>query len=596
MTNALAHRGPDAEGFYHDSCISLGHRRLSIIDLSNAANQPFHDPDGRYVLLFNGEIYNYQELKNQLDHYPFQTSSDTEVLLAAFKEWGVDALKKLKGMFAFAVWDKQAETLCLMRDRMGVKPLYYYRDEQVLMFASEKRSLLASAYISKKLNRQAVVDFLSFQSTGYPDTMIQGIHALPAGSWLKIDRHHRAQDRYWKLSDIQPNHDMNPGQVQEKIFELLNESVSSRMVADVPLGAFLSGGIDSSAIVAMMSLLGKDKINTFTLSFTEKEYDESVYADTIAHRFGTQHQRHLLKPEDYVAQVSAALDAMDSPSMDGVNTYVLSSAIRKAGIKVAMTGIGGDELFVGYPGFMQYKKIMQRKAGFLLSAVGRKLMAGTMRMTQNDRFLRMADVVDLDSPHITELYPALRQVMSDRTISRLTELQPDHEDWKKILDEEFESVAGLGQFSEFSIAEYMGYTKQTLLKDADQMSMAVGLEIREPFFDHALVEFVLSLSDEMKYPHQPKQLLVDALDPLLPKAIVDRKKQGFVLPWEYWMKNELNGFCTNAIQEIAERDFINGPTLKKHWNDFLKGTGSIRWTELWLFVVLSHWMNKQGIA
>jgi len=154
----------------------------------------------------------------------------------------------------------------------------------------------------------------------------------------------------------------------------------------------------------------------------------------------------------------------------------------------------------------------------------------------------------------------------------------------------------LGQFSEFSIAEYMGYTKQTLLKDADQMSMAVGLEIREPFFDHALVEFVLSLSDEMKYPHQPKQLLVDALDPLLPKAIVDRKKQGFVLPWEYWMKNELNGFCTNAINEIAERDFINGPALKKHWNDFLKGTGSIRWTELWLFVVLSHWMNKQGIA
>jgi asparagine synthase (glutamine-hydrolysing) len=596
MTDALAHRGPDAEGFYHDPCISMGHRRLSIIDLSDAANQPFHDPNGRYVLIFNGEIYNYRELRQKLSNYPYHTSSDTEVLMAAFTQWGISCVDHLKGMFAFAVWDKTAESLWLVRDRMGVKPIYYFQENGLLAFSSEKRALLTSGIISKKINHKAIADYLSFQSSGYPDTMIEGIQKLKAGTWLKADRHSTETENYWRISHVKPNHGISRDEATQHLFTLMNNSVSSRMMTDVPLGAFLSGGIDSSSVVALMQLQGGSKINTFNLSFTEKEYDESAYADIIAKRFGTTHQKHLLNPNDYVAQVESALDAMDSPTMDGVNTFVLSTAIRKAGIKVALTGIGGDELFAGYPNFLKYRKIMMRKSGYMISVLGRKAAAKLLRQRKNDRYHRMASVLEIVNPSLSKLYPALRQVMSNDIIARLTSLKTDHQEWENILDTEVNSSSRLDFFSQYSIAEYLGYTQQTLLKDADQMSMAVGLEIREPFFDHELVEFVLSLNDELKYPHYPKQLLVETLDPLLPSEIVHRKKQGFVLPWEHWMRNELNNFCTQAIHSIAERDFINAMELKSLWKRFLEGDSSVRWTEPWLFVVLSHWLNKQEIS
>lgn len=595
MTDALSHRGPDAEGFYHDPCISLGHRRLSIIDLSNAAIQPFHDPQGRYVLVFNGEIYNYRELRATLNNYPYQTSSDTEVLMAAFIQWGIECVQHIKGMFAFAVWDKQTETLLLVRDRMGVKPLVYYIDDKKLVFASERRALLASGLVPPSLNKSALVDYLSFQSTGYPDTMIQGIEQVKAGHWMKIDRYAKQTEAYWRLSSIKPDLSISPKEAEQKLFDLMNSAVSSRMITDVPLGAFLSGGIDSSAVVALMQLQSNNRINTFNLSFTEKEFDESSYADIIAKRFDTQHQQYTLDPDQYLSQVGSALDAMDSPTMDGVNTYVLSTAIRSAGIKVAMSGIGGDELFAGYPGFLQYKKIMQRKSGYLLTLLGRKAAAGILRLSKADKHHRMATLLSVINPSIQNLYPAMRRVLSPDFIRDLTSLEQDQQKLKQFFDKEGMHHQGTHYFSEYSIAEYLGYTQQTLLKDADQMSMAVGLEMREPFFDHELVEFVLSLNDEIKYPTYPKKLLVEALDPLLPNEIVQRKKQGFVLPWDIWMKNELNSFCNTAINRIAERDFINANALKGIWKRFLSGDPSVRWTEPWLFVVLSHWLDKQAI-
>ena len=591
----MAHRGPDAEGFYDDPCISMGHRRLSIIDLSDAANQPFHDPTGRYVLVFNGEIYNYAEIKQELRDYPFQTSSDTEVLMAAFTTWGIDSVKKLKGMFAFAMWDKKQECLYLVRDRMGVKPLVYYHQDGVLLFSSERRSLLASDLIARKLNHFAVVDLLSFQSTGYPDTMVQNIFEVKAGTWIKIDRHHQETVAYWNITDVEPNHGMQRDEVQEKLFELLNKAVSSRMIADVPMGAFLSGGIDSSSVVALMQLQSGQQTSTFNLSFTEKDYDESVYADMIAHRFHTKHQKHLLRPEDYIGQVTSALDAMDSPTMDGVNTYVLSSAIRQSGIKVALTGVGGDELFAGYPGFIQYKNMVASKKGLMISGLGRKALSILLRSKRDNRSHRMASVLSVDRISIDHLYPAFRKVMSDYHIQQFTKLDTGRKGLQEMLKKDLVGTHQLEDFSTYSMAEYLGYTQKTLLKDADQMGMAVGLEIREPFFDHELVEFVLSLPDTIKYPHYPKQLLVESLDPLLPNEIVHRRKQGFVLPWEHWMRNELQSFCSDAINSIAERDFIRSQALQKHWKKFLKGDPAVHWTELWLFVVFSHWLNKQGI-
>jgi asparagine synthase (glutamine-hydrolysing) len=595
MTNAIAHRGPDAEGFYDEPAIALGHRRLSIIDLSGAANQPFIDRSGNYVMVFNGEIYNYLELKQQLSDYPFITSSDTEVLMAAFCKWGIDCVKLLEGMFALAVWDKRNETLWLARDRMGVKPLYFFRNDDAFAFSSENRSLLASSLITPSIDQQSMFEFLSLQSTGYPNAIISNIHQLQAGCCMKLTETASDTIRYWSLTDNRTTIDRDPVPIRKTLFDKMNEAVAKRMMSDVPMGAFLSGGIDSSAVVALMSLNSSEKINTFNLSFTEKEYDESGYAETIAKRFGTSHVKHLLRPEDFLDKVVAGLDAMDSPSADGINTFVLSGAIRAAGLKVALTGIGGDELFAGYPGFMRFYKLNNASAGYQLSYPLRKLASLLLNQSSSNRNKRLSELLAISDTSISNVYPIIRKIFSPDLIRQLVNTNVQQIGLEKMLKDELRSIEKFDLFSQYTIAEYMGYTQHTLLKDADQMSMAVGLEIREPFFDHKLVEYTLSIPDNIKYPQYPKQLMVEALEPLLPDEIVHRKKQGFVLPWEKWMRNELQSFCASQIKDLSQREFIKSEALLKYWNRFLKHDPSVRWMELWQFVVLGHWLNKNGI-
>ena len=595
MTNAIAHRGPDAEGFYDEPAIALGHRRLSIIDLSGAANQPFIDPTGNYVMVFNGEIYNYLELKQQLSDYPFTTSSDTEVLMAAFCKWGIDCVKALEGMFAFAIWDKHNETLWLARDRMGVKPLYFFRNENAFAFSSEKRSLLSSSLMNPHIDQQSLFEFLSLQSTGYPNAIISGIHQLQAGCCMKLTKSSSDTIRYWSLTDNRTTIERDPATIRKTLFDKMNEAVAKRMMSDVPMGAFLSGGIDSSAVVALMSLNSREKINTFNLSFTEKEYDESGYAETIAKRFGTNHVKHLLRPEDFLDKVVAGLDAMDSPTADGINTFVLSGAIRSAGLKVALTGIGGDELFAGYPGFMRFYKLNNASAGYQFSYPLRKLASLMLKQSSSNRNKRLSELLAISDTSISNVYPIIRKIFSPDLIRQLVDTNVQHTGLEKMLKDEMREIEKFDLFSQYSIAEYMGYTQHTLLKDADQMSMAVGLEIREPFFDHQLVEYVLSIPDNIKYPHYPKQLMVEALEPLLPSEVVHRKKQGFVLPWEKWMRAELQSFCASQIKGLSQREFIKGEALLKYWDRFLKNDPSVRWMELWQFVVLGYWLNKNGI-
>ncbi len=595
MTNAIAHRGPDAEGFYDDACIALGHRRLSIIDLSGAANQPFIGAAGNYVLVFNGEIYNYLELKKRLTDYHFSTSSDTEVLMAAFCKWGIDCVNELEGMFAFAIWDKHNETLWLARDRMGVKPLYFFNTGNAFAFSSEKRSLLASGLIDPSIDQQSLFEFLSLQSTGYPNAIIKNIHQLKAGCFMKLTPNQSETRSYWSITDKKLKIEGDDSTIRKTLFDKMNAAVGKRMMSDVPMGAFLSGGIDSSAVVALMSLNASDKINTFNLSFTEKEYDESGYADTIAKRFGTSHTRHLLRPEDFLEQVVAGLDAMDSPTADGINTFVLSGAIRAAGLKVALTGIGGDELFAGYPGFTRFYKLNNASAGYQLSYPLRKIASLMLEHSPSNKNKRLAEMLAISDTSISNVYPIIRKIFSPDLIRQLVNTDIRQTGLEKMLKTELSDIQQFDLFSQYSIAEYMGYTQHTLLKDADQMSMSVGLEIREPFFDHQLVEYVLSIPDHIKYPNYPKQLMVEALEPLLPNEVVHRKKQGFVLPWEKWMRAELQSFCASQINGLSQRDFIKGDALLKYWDRFLKHDPSVRWMELWQFVVLGYWLNKNGI-
>ena len=595
MTNAIAHRGPDAQGFYDEPAIALGHRRLSIIDLSVAANQPFIDPTGNYVMVFNGEIYNYLELKQQLSDYPFTTSSDTEVLMAAFCKWGIDCVKLLEGMFAFAIWEKRNEILWLARDRMGVKPLYFFRNENVFVFSSESRSLLASSLINSSIDQQSLFEFLTLQSTGYPNAIIKDIHQLQAGCCMRLTENTSDTIRYWSITNNKISIEGDDATIRKTLFDKMNQAVAKRMISDVPMGAFLSGGIDSSAVVALMSLNSSEKINTFNLSFTEKEYDESGYAETIAKRFGTSHNKHLLRPEDFLDKVVAGLDAMDSPTADGINTFVLSSAIRAAGLKVALTGIGGDELFAGYPGFMRFYKLNNASAGYQLSYPLRKTASLLLQNSASNKNKRLAEMLAISDTGISNVYPIIRKIFSPDLIKQLVNTNVQQIGLEKMLKDELKSIEKFDLFSQYSIAEYMGYTQHTLLKDADQMSMAVGLEIREPFFDHKLIEYVLSIPDHIKYPHYPKQLMVEALEPLLPDEIVHRKKQGFVLPWEKWMRNELQSFCAAQINALANRNFIKRDALLKYWDRFLRDDPTVRWMELWQFVVLGYWLDKNGI-
>jgi asparagine synthase (glutamine-hydrolysing) len=596
MTDAMAHRGPDADGFYTNDFIALGHRRLSIIDLSTAANQPIADHTGRYQIIFNGEIYNYRDVKKLLPDYPFSTNSDTEVLLAAYSKWGIDCLPYLKGMFAFVIWDSVEQVMFLARDRMGVKPVYYYANDNVFLFASELKGVLGSGIVPAKENKAAIKEFLSYQSVGFPESAIQGIVQLEAGSSITIRDNRISIKKYWDITAA-PTIDFDFGdklRVQQQVRQLLRNAVERRLVSDVPLGAFLSGGIDSSAVVGLMAEVGSGRPNTFTAGFEEKEFDESGYANIISRKFNTNHNQVLLKPAVFLDELTNALNAMDTPSGDGVNTYVVSKAIKQSGLTVALSGVGGDELFAGYPFFKQYLQLKRYASVWGPSKLlrwGAGLALGSSNKSQ-----RMKQLLNAPDASIRYFYPEFRRIISPKLLASLTTWD---ENRPTLLEEQLVKLpASLEKYpllSQVSIAEYTGYTQHTLLKDTDQFSMAVSLEAREPFFDHDLIEFVLAIPDKYKFPNYPKQLLVESLDGLLPDEIVHRKKQGFLFPWSVWMKKELRAFCESHLHKIAQRDFINGKNLLAYWQRFLNNDKSVRWMEIWLFVILEYWLEKNGI-
>lgn len=602
MTGAMAHRGPDADGFFIEESIALGHRRLSIIDLSTAANQPFTDRSGRYVMVFNGEMYNYREVRSQITDYSFHTNGDTEVLIAAYAKWGKDCLALFRGMFAFAVWDREKQELFIARDRMGVKPLYFYSDKDCLLFASEIRSILSTDLVERRLDPSALVDYFSCQSISYPHTPIQGIKQLEAGTWMAIRNGQIEKGVYWDVTDVQPNINLSDeAGVKKKIHDLLLQAVERRLVSDVPVGAFLSGGIDSSAIVGLMAEAGNSRPNTFNISFEEKNFDESKYAEIIAKKFNTNHTRILIKPTLFLEELENALNAMDIPSGDGVNSYVVSKSIRAKGMTVALSGVGGDELFAGYPIFGQYLQLHSRSAFWKIPPFFRRGMSALWAggSFSQGRKGRIQQLLRLPSVSIDQVYPIFRQILSPSLIRQLSHLS-DHAPVITAAGSELaaraEHINRLPLLSQVSVAEYLGYTQHTLLKDTDQMSMAVSLEVREPFFDQDLVEFVLAVPDRLKRPVYPKSLLVESLKPLLPDEIVFREKQGFLFPWEVWLRNELRAFCDRLLKNMAERPFIKGDALLAYWRGFLAGDKNIRWTELWLFIVLEYWLEKNQIV
>jgi len=594
LANTLAHRGPDAEGFFIDDRVALAHRRLSIIDLSETANQPLFDVTGRYCIILNGEIYNYREVKSSFSEYPFRTESDTEVVLAAYVEHGTDCLSLLNGMFALAIWDREQRELFVARDRLGVKPLYYSQTaDGVFVFASEIRAILDSELIPRHLSKNGLYEYLMYQSVYSPRTIVENIFQLPAGEFGLFRDSKFEKWPFWQIDKTTAYVDIDESEVKKNIKELLLRSVERRMVSDVRLGAFLSGGIDSSAVVALMSEVSEQPIDTFSVFFGEREFDESRYSNLIAQKYNTRHTGVVITPGDLLAELPSALKAVDSPSGDGINTYVVSKATKRSGLKVALSGLGGDELFAGYPNFLRWLKL---KKGIYpkIPTTMRKSLAFALSASKRSKAHRSADILRAEGSDISDIYSVLRQVMSKKIVDDLSMFDKSDNDVEDLLRERASSIDGFPLFSQFTIAELLGYTQNVLLKDTDQFSMASALEVREPFFDYELVEYVLRIPDKIKFPKYPKSLLVESIAPMLPDEIVHRKKMGFVFPWEKWMRNELKVFCRSSLGNLAERGIVDGGKLMSKWDSFLNYRDGVLSSHLWHMVVLSEWLDNNG--
>jgi asparagine synthase (glutamine-hydrolysing) len=584
MNLCVKHRGPDDDGEYSDDFLSLGHRRLSIIDLTASGHQPMFSPDGSIVVVFNGEIYNFKELKSKISGYQFLTNSDTEVIIAAYLKWGISFVEQLDGMFAIALYDKREKAIWLIRDRLGVKPIYYYESPNgEIYFSSEIRGIIAGAGIKAQLNEEAVQDYFTYQTVTGQSTLIKDIKMLNAGSFARINNQSFEVKAYWELSN-QPKKDIDYETAVKHTRELIFKAVEKRMMADVPLGAFLSGGIDSSAIVAAMAECGV-KPNTFNVNFSEGKFSEAEYAQMIAKKFNTNHTEINLKPEYFLGLLPTAVSALDHPSIDGLNTYVVSKATKEAGISVALSGVGGDEWFAGYPVFHRVHQDKLKKIRMIPKWIRKPLASGLKAFSNNEGLTKKFELLGSDL-NFNDLHQAERKLFTNSQINKLL---------NKGSIQVNANVKSIKDISDLSIAEWEYYLLPVLLRDTDQMGMAHSLEIREPFLDYKLIEYVLSLPESFKFGAKPKQLLVSAMGDLLPDEIVSRPKMGFVLPYEVWMKNDLKPYVKKGLEILKSNTFFNGKGIEELEESYFTNRRHIKWNMIWSLAVLGHWINNNHI-
>lgn len=605
MVQALAHRGPDAEGVWSDEeHVVLGHRRLSILDTGEGANQPFRMGDD--VLVFNGEVYNYLELRRELEAHGahrFVTSGDTEVVLAALRHWGLEgALRRFNGMFALAWWCGADRRLVLVRDRLGIKPLYWHQTERgTLIFASEVRALLATGLVPRILNRNAIADQWMYGTVHAPATIVHGVNALEPGSLLVVQDEELQTASWWDPADEalgEPSLDVSAR--RQRIRETLGDAVALRMRSDVAYGAFLSGGIDSSAIVGLMSEVSSQPICTFSVTFAEGELDEGPWSRLVAKRFGTDHHEIRLTSEDFLAQVPEGLASMDHPSADGLNSFVVSGATRRAGVKVALSGLGGDELFAGYPVFERSDRLAKLNWLAAWPKGGRRLLGKALTMARPSMTSRkMAEILGGHYFDIAHTYPLSRQMFLRADLQRM--LTPDvplgNEVFKWLIAElaPGKKAFGLPFLSQVSLAEMRTYMGHTLLRDADQFSMAHALEVRVPFLDHRLLAAALAAPDAQKRPTSPKRLLVESLDGLLPDEVVNRPKMGFVLPWESWMRGALKDTCEAGLTSLKDRSWVQSDAIAAMERSFMSGEPIWSWSRVWSLAVLGGYLERHGL-
>ncbi len=607
MTAALRHRGPDDEGTAQVTLpggvrLGLAHTRLAILDLSTAGHQPMTDDASGSWIVYNGEVYNHQLLRKRLADDAFRSTSDTETILRGWVQHGERFLSSLRGMFAFALYDARRQRLWLVRDRLGVKPLYVCRAAPDLwLFASEVRALLATDLVERRLCREAVDAYLAFGAVLAPRTMLAGVESLlPGEAWsfaLDATQPLRAPERrrYWTPPFVADATTLRREEAVERLRPVLLEAAGLRMLADVPVGVFLSGGIDSSSVVALLAHQGHT-LHTFSVGFGDSAYDESQYARLVADHFGAKHHPLHLEPAAVLADFEASLAAYDQPSIDGINTYHIAQATRQAGIKVALSGLGGDELFAGYPYF--------RHAARLESITGRTLAQFAhlwLRWTApgSARAVKLGQL--MQHPRRLVRYGIFRQVLSEDRRWALRGVTNESESLLPLeaTQELDAAVRGLDPINAHSLLELSLYLANMLLRDTDQMSMAHALEVREPLLDHVLVETVAALPGSLKLTARRglKALLLEALPAPLPRRMLDRPKMGFVFPWEDWLRGRLKPYLADILADAAavRAAGLEPIGVARVWDGFLARQPGVRYTDVFCLSNLIDWVRRHRL-
>jgi len=579
----LHHRGPNDNGIYYDDNknLALGHNRLSIIDLSNNAHQPMID-ENNYVLVFNGEIYNYKEIKKELQTlgYSFKTNSDTEVVLKSFIAWKEKCLEKFRGMFAFCIYDKKKKKLFLARDRFGIKPLIYGFINNQFIFSSELKPILKSNFFSKKLNFEAVNDYFKYGSIKQPKTILENFYFLMPSYYMevnietfeyKIKRYYDLIKKSFLLPKIK-----NYEEAVRINRQYLEEATKYHLIADVEVGAFLSGGVDSTAVVALMQQYLNKPINTFSVGFKEKIEieDETEIATRSAKFIGCNH--HNIKIDDnYILNIiDDFIDSIDQPSIDGINTYIVSRETSKT-LKVALSGLGGDEIYAGYPHFKNIIENSNKKHNLFI------FLAKELNKIRPNRFTNKYSFYGLNEIEAVEYQRTI-----NKNLSYILK-QPQQSIFK------YQSLSNLSPIQKISKCEIDNYLLNTLLRDSDVVSMANSLEVRPVLLDHKLVEFVFSLDDNFKIRNGIlKSIFIDSVKDIIPQEVYKRKKTGFEMPFSKW----LNGILNNKFKVLIENEKAKYIFQKRYLNNLKYRIQHLKLKRNdWIAFVFLSWLDKYKV-
>lgn len=604
MGNAIAHRGPDGEGTFRSAAVGLVHRRLSIIDLEGG-RQPLSNEDESIHVVFNGEIYNYQDLRRQLETrgHTFRTNSDTEVLVHLYEDYGLDLCTHLRGMFAFAIWDARRRELMLARDHLGQKPLYVYRDREKLLFGSELKAILAHPDVDRSIDPLAVEDFLTFGFIPGQHTIFRCVAKLPAAHRLRVSHteFHASPKRYWNLS-FSHEEKLSAKDWKERMDAALKDSVKAHMIADVPVGAFLSGGLDSSSIVAMMSELRSDPVQTFSIGFQEEQFSELPFAREVAQHFGCHHTEEVVTP-DAVRDLDDLVFLYDEPFADASALPTMAvSRLAARHVKVALSGDGGDELFGGYARYSHDLKeaaVRDVIPSIIRSVVLKPLAAVWPKADWLPRPLRLQTALQNLSSSPSAAYA--NTVSFCRRSLRDQLLTPDFRKHLIGYHPEQHIIQPFQNSHRDALSGMLGADISVLLPDdfltkVDRASMGFGLEVRPPFIDWKLMELAASMPSDFKIHNGSKKwILKEIFEPRLPKDLVHRRKQGFELPIDLWLRGPLRDQVeTHVLSSSGQMSqYFHVPTIRRLFEAHCRGTGR-HGQLLWSLLIFARWLHAWG--